>query len=80
MFNKKDIQEKTKVIINNKLFDFDRLEKVTELRLKIYKGEKEFYGIMDEGIVEVDENWLKELLGKYDVEKYIEVFGEPELA
>ena len=31
-------------------------------------------------IVIVDENWAKDVIGNNDAEKYIELFGEPELA
>ena len=50
-------------------------EKVT-----IYKGITEWFIEFYGRIAVVSEQWVKEVLGKYDVEKYIECFGEVELA
>ena len=48
--------------------------------VSIYKGNTEWFCLVCGLIVVVDEEWVKKVLGRYDVEKYIELFGEPELA
>lgn len=46
----------------------------------VYKGVTEFF-IEYSGVIQtVTEEWVKEVLGKCNVDKYIELFGEPELA
>ena len=50
-------------------------EKVT-----IYRGNTEYFITYYSYLRPVDEEWVKRWLGKQDIEKYIELFGEPELA
>lgn len=50
-------------------------EKVT-----IYKGNTEYFITYCSYLQPVDEEWVKRWLGKQNIEKYIELFGEPELA
>ena len=50
-------------------------EKVT-----IYKGNTEYFITYYSYLQPVDEEWVKRLIGKQNIEKYIELFGEPELA
>lgn len=50
-------------------------EKVT-----IYKGNTEYFITYYSYLQPVDEEWVKRWLGKQNIEKYIELFGEPELA
>ena len=46
----------------------------------VYKGVTEFF-IEYSGVIQpVTEDWVKEVLGKCNVDKYIELFGKPELA
>nr|DAL28425.1 MAG TPA_asm: hypothetical protein [Caudoviricetes sp.] len=46
----------------------------------VYKGNVEYFIVGYSTIVPVDEQWVREWLGKRNVEKYIELFGKPELA
>lgn len=46
----------------------------------IYIGSTEFFLEYSGVIQPVTEEWGKEVLGKRNVDKYIELFGEPELA
>lgn len=48
--------------------------------VSIYKGSTEWFIEIYGKLKPADEKWVKDILGKYDVEKYIEFFGEPELA
>ncbi len=48
--------------------------------VKIYKGNTKWFFTYYSNIVIVDENWAKDVIGRNNVEKYIELFGEPELA
>ena len=48
--------------------------------VRIYKGNTEWFFTYYSNIVIVDENWAKDVIGNNDAEKYIELFGEPELA
>lgn len=50
-------------------------EKVT-----IYKGNTEYFITYYSYLQPVDEEWVKRWIGKQNIEKYIELFGEPELA
>ena len=50
-------------------------EKVT-----IYKGNTEYFITYCSYLQPVDEEWVKRWIGKQNIEKYIELFGEPELA
>lgn len=50
-------------------------EKVT-----IYKGNTEYFITYYSYLQPVDEEWVKMWIGKQNIEKYIELFGEPELA
>ena len=49
-------------------------------RVSVYKGNDEYFIEGYSIITPVDEQWVREWLGKRNVEKYIELFGEPELA
>lgn len=46
----------------------------------VYKGNAEYFIEGYSTIIPVDEQWVREWIGKRNVEKYIELFGEPELA
>lgn len=46
----------------------------------IYKGNTEWFIVICGDIVVLDEFYIKVILGRNNVEKYIELFGEPELA
>lgn len=48
--------------------------------VKIYKGNTKWFVTSCLDIIVVDENWAKDVIGRNNVEKYIELFGEPELA
>ena len=78
-----DITKATK-IFEGTLFQSDMPEEFDTIYaftvVSIYKGNTEWFCLVCGLIVVVDEEWVKKVLGQYDVEKYIEVFGEPELA
>ena len=47
----------------------------------IYRGNTEWFIVYGDAVLEpVTEEWVKDTLGKYNADKYIELFGEPELA
>ena len=46
----------------------------------IYKGNTEFFITYSCYLQTVDEEWVRNWIGKQDIDKYIELFGEPELA
>ena len=46
----------------------------------IYKGNTEFFITYSCYLQPVDEKWVRNWIGKQDIDKYIELFGEPELA
>lgn len=46
----------------------------------LYKGNTEYFLVVHCDIKPVTEEWVKDILGQYNTEKYIELFGEPELA
>ena len=46
----------------------------------LYKGNAEYFLAVHGDIKPVTEEWVKDILGQYNTEKYIELFGEPELA
>lgn len=48
--------------------------------VSIYKGNSEWFITLYGNIKPVTEEWVKDILGQYNTEKYIELFGEPELA
>ena len=48
--------------------------------ISIYKGNTEWFIVICGDIVVLDEFYIKVILGRDNVEKYIELFGEPELA
>ena len=78
-----DITKATK-IFEGTLFKLDMPEYFDTIYaftiVSIYKGNTEWFCLVCGLIVVVDEEWVKKVLGRYDVEKYIELFGEPELA
>ena len=78
-----DITKATK-IFEGTLFKLDMPKEFDTIYaftiVSIYKGNTEWFCLVCGLIVVVDEEWVKKVLGRYDVEKYIEVFGEPELA
>ena len=78
-----DITKATK-IFEGTLFKLDMPEYFDTIYaftvVSIYKGNTEWFCLVCGLIVVVNEEWVKKVLGRYDVEKYIEVFGEPELA
>lgn len=78
-----DITKATKVF-EGTLFKLDMPEYFDTIYaftiVSIYKGNTEWFCLVCGLIVVVDEEWVKKVLGQYDVEKYIELFGEPELA
>ena len=46
----------------------------------IYKGNTELFITYSCYLQPVDEKWVRNWIGKQDIDKYIELFGEPELA
>ena len=48
--------------------------------VSFYKGNTEYFIAYCGYIEPVTEEWVKDLLGQYKPKKYIELFGEPELA
>ena len=78
-----DITKATK-IFEGTLFKLDMPEYFDTIYaftiVSIYKGNTEWFCLVCGLIVVVDEEWVKKVLGRYDVEKYIELFCEPELA
>lgn len=48
--------------------------------VSVYKGNAEYFVEGYSTITPVDEQWVKKYLGKKNVEKYIELFGTPDLA
>lgn len=48
--------------------------------MSVYKGNAEYFVEGYSVITPVDEQWVKKCLGKKNVEKYIELFGKPDLA
>ena len=48
--------------------------------VSLYKGNTEYFIAYCGYIEPVTEEWVKDILGQYNAEKYIEQFGEPELA
>lgn len=46
----------------------------------LYKGNSEWFITLYRNIKPVTEEWVKDILGQYNAEKYTEFFGEPELA
>ena len=46
----------------------------------IYRGNFEWFIAYFYVLQPVSEQWVKETLGKHNVDKYIELFGDPELA
>lgn len=48
--------------------------------IDLYKGRNEWFCVVREEMLLLTEKQARNLLGKYDVDKYIEFFGEPELA
>lgn len=48
--------------------------------VSLYKGNTEYFIAYCGYIEPVTEEWVKDILGQYNTEKYIEQFGEPELA
>lgn len=72
-----------KQIIDGFLYDTDTAEQVyieTQRNIRYYMTPKrKFFIVYSTGEFKVvEENFIKDLLGKYDIEKYIEVFGEPQ--
>lgn len=49
-------------------------------KVTIYKGNTEFFITYSCYLQPVDEEWVRNWIGKKDIDKYIELFGEPELA
>lgn len=86
-FNNKPVRK----IINGKLYDTSKAEKVISFKHKsvwqyketlytLYKGKTEWF-LENSGYIEMlTEDRAKELLVRYDIDKYIKYFGEPELA
>lgn len=71
-----------KQIINNILFDTDTatlLYSETDTRRRYYKTENDRYFISfpTTEIQVVSEEYMRNLLGRKDIDKYIEIFGEP---
>ncbi len=81
-----------KQIINNTLYDTETAEFIIRYYLgfnnrELYRTKKNHYFCMvydyfdkPSYIEEKEENFVKDLLGRLDTEKYIELFGEPEEA
>ena len=48
--------------------------------VSLYRGNSKWFIELYGGIIPVEDFWVKDILGKHNVGKYIELFGEPELA
>ena len=73
-----------KKILNNLLYDTTESKEVwNDTKGKVYyktsKGNY-FVVINDKEINPISEETMKEILGNYDVDKYVEFFGKPEEA
>lgn len=74
-----------KRILNNLLYDTDESTEVWKDESKnkaYYKTSKGNYFVVinDKEINPISEDTVKEILGVYSVEKYVEIFGKPEEA
>lgn len=48
--------------------------------VSLYRGKSKWFIELYGDITPVEDIWVKDILGKHNVDKYIELFGEPELA
>ena len=48
--------------------------------VSLYRGNSKWFIELYGDITPVEDFWVKDILGKHNVDKYIEIFGEPELA
>lgn len=48
--------------------------------VSLYRGNSKWFIELYGDIIPVEDFWVKDILGKHNVDKYIELFGEPELA
>ena len=48
--------------------------------VSLYRGKSKWFIELYGDITPVEDIWVKDTLGKHNVDKYIEIFGEPELA
>lgn len=80
-----------KQIINNVLYDTEKAEKIVDYwsgycKRELYKGGRGYFSVVWDyfgtkyNIEPKDEDFVKALLGKINIDKYIELFGEPEQA
>ena len=47
--------------------------------VSLYRGKSKWFIELYGDITPVEDIWVKDTLGKHNVDKYIEIFGEPEL-
>ena len=78
-------------IIDGKLYDTSKAVKITSYEIfsillgvkitcTLYKGNEEWFEDMEGYIFPKTEAGAKKILAEHDVDKYIQYFGEPELA
>lgn len=70
-------------IIDGYIYDTDTAELIyqdlAKMRLYYMTPNKRFFAYFSNNAIEtVTESYIKNLLGTYDIAKYIEIFGEPE--
>lgn len=53
---------------------------IVNVPVDLYKGNEIFFLVYFEDVYPVANYWVKDLLGRIDVDLYIKLFGEPELA
>jgi len=80
-----------KQIINNVLYDTEKAEKIVNYwfascKRELYRGKTGYFAVVwdyfetNYSFELKDEDFVKALLGKINIDKYIELFGEPEQA
>ena len=47
--------------------------------VSLYRGNSKWFIELYGDITPVEDSWVKDILGKHNVDKYIELFGEPQL-
>lgn len=82
-------------IIAGILFDTSKAEKISEvyamppgysgiyfngMKTTIYEGKRLWFTVCAGQVVPVTDEWVRDIIGRTDPDKYIEIFGEPEMA
>ena len=70
-------------VVNGVLYDTEKSDlvyfDVSKTRKYYMTKKRRFFVLFKNGLIEpVTEDFMIDLLGTYDIEKYIEIFGEPE--